>query len=108
MPLITYFLTVGSLLLGLLYYVTDVVAPAPQPFPVTQAAGLPPPFKAAPLQVAEPIAEPAVVAAKVAVAQPAAHPPKAARKHKSTATAVHAPKQLRYADYPPYVNGNVW
>ena len=46
MPLFSYFLIIGSVLTGLLFYANSVMVPEPLPFSVSQTIGLPQPYKA--------------------------------------------------------------
>ena len=46
MPVLSYFLIVGTALFGVLSLVSNRIEP--KPLPVTQTVGLPPPYKAAP------------------------------------------------------------
>jgi hypothetical protein len=112
-PVFKYFLTVGSLLCGLLYYASTVIEPASLPFNVAQTSGLPKPFKA---PVAEPpnpsvaaaeAPKPSLVAAKIEPSTQAKNR-KAMHKHKPTQIARPAQAQERYAGYPPNAVGSIW
>lgn len=46
MPVLSYFLIVGTALFGVLTLVSNRIEP--KPLPVTQTTGLPPPYKASP------------------------------------------------------------
>ncbi len=107
MPVFKYFLTVGSLLFGLLYYASSVIEPASLPFAVTQTSGLPKPYKAPAIEppkpsvaVAEP-PKPEIVAAKAESPAPAKNR-KAAYKRKPGQV------QERYARYLPSEAGSLW
>lgn len=113
MPVFKYFLSVGSLLCGLLYYASTVIEPASLPFHVAQTSGLPKPYKAPAVEppkpsvaVAEPL-KPAVVAAKI-------EPPAAAKnqravpKRKPAQVARPGQGRERYAGYPPNDFGSIW
>ena len=113
MPVFKYFLTVGSLLFGLLYYASSVIAPASLPFLVAQTSGLPQPYKA---PVVEP-PRPSVAVVEVPKAQPVAvkvespTPPKnrkAANKRQSPQAVRGRPGQERYAGYPANEAESIW
>lgn len=124
MPLFSYFLTAGSLLAGLMYYASSVMAPT-VPIHVSQISGLPPPFKAAPYNPPPPVA--AALAPKVvpvradtaAAAPQQTELPKPVRKakaaaavrpsHKTAGAVRPSANHVRYADYPPRVQqGFFW
>jgi hypothetical protein len=97
-PLVPYFLSVGSLLAALLFYANSMIVPAPLPFSVTQTSGLPTPYKP-PIAVAAEVPKSPVVVAKVEPPAVSAKKTKVARKQKSVHTAHRASPQQRYANY---------
>lgn len=82
MPVLQYFLVVGSVLTGLLFYTNSVMAPAALPFSVSQRLGLPEPYKT-PVVVVE-VPKPVIIAATVESPVESKKPLKEVRKHKPT------------------------
>jgi hypothetical protein len=48
MPILSYFLVIGTALVGLLFLVSHEIEPSGLPLGVSQMVGVPPPFKASP------------------------------------------------------------
>jgi hypothetical protein len=59
-PIFSYFLIVGSVLTGLLFFANSTIAPVPLPFSVSQRIGLPEASK--PLVVVAKVPNPEIVA----------------------------------------------
>lgn len=112
MPVFKYFLSVGSLLCGLLYYASSVIEPASLPFHVAQTSGLPKPYKAPAVEPPKPSLavaappKPAIVAAKIEPPAPANR--KAVHKRKPAQVARPGQGRERYAGYPPDNFGSIW
>ena len=108
LPVLQYFLIVGSVLAGLLFYANSVMTPAALPFSVSQKIGLPEAFKP-PVVVAED-PTPVVVATsvEVAVAVEVKKSAKTVRKHKATQAVRRSVEQGRYAAYPAREPGSIW
>ena len=106
MPVFSYFLVVGSVLTGLLFYADSVMVARPLPFSVSQKIGLPESYKAK-LVVAEAPTpkfsvtnvEPPVVVKK---------PVEAVRKHKTARVVRRLVPQQSYAAYPISEHGSIW
>jgi hypothetical protein len=62
-PVFSYFLIVGSVLTGLLFYADSVMVPGSLPFSTSQSTELPEPYKA-PVVVVE-VPKPVIIAATV-------------------------------------------
>ena len=92
MPLLSYFVVVGSVLLAAIVWLGDTLEPVPPPIAVSHTVGLPAPYKA-PIEIAlaPAIAEPVVA---MAVPMPAARPAKAIK------VAAVAPKQTKKVATP--------
>ena len=110
MPIFSYFLVVGSVLTGLLYYADKIIGPAPQPVAVSQRLGLPEPFK--PPVVMVDAREPAVIPVAVEAPVEAKKPVKVVRKRKPTQVVRQVVRQAgpqqRYAAYPLREHGSLW
>jgi hypothetical protein len=112
-PVLKYFLTVGSLLVGLLYYASSVIEPTSLPFHIAQTSGLPQPYKAPAVEPPRPSVAVAempkaqTVAAKVELVAPVKNR-KAANKRQSPQAVRARPEQERYAGYPPNDAGSIW
>jgi hypothetical protein len=112
-PVFKYFLTVGSLLVGLLYYASSVIEPASLPFHVAQTSGLPQPYKAPAVEPPRPsvavaeVPKAQTVAVKVEPVTPAKNR-KAANKRQSPQAVRARPGQERYAGYPSNEAGSIW
>jgi hypothetical protein len=112
-PVFKYFLTVGSLLVGLLYYASSVIEPASLPFHVAQTSGLPQPYKAAAVEPSRPsmavaeVPKAQTVAAKVELVTPAKNR-RSAGKRQSPQTVRARAEQERYAGYPQNDAGSIW
>ena len=105
MPLLSYFLVVGSVLAGLLFYAGDLVVPNPLPFSSSPQVGLPQPYRApkALVEFSKPEIKTATVEPHIEVEGPI----KAARSKPKRVVRQVAP-QDRYAAYPPRLFGRVW
>ena len=103
MPVLQYFLVVGSVLTGLLFYANSVMAPAALPFNVSQKDGLPEPYKAL-LIVPNPVIVETTVEPPVVVTKPV----EAARKHKTARVVRRLVPQQSYAAYPIREHGSTW
>ena len=106
MPVFLYFLIVGPLLGGLLFYADNVMVPVPLPFSVSQSIGLPEPYKA-PVVVAE-VPKPEIIATPVEPPADMKKLVKVVRKHKPTGIVRQATPQGRYAVYPAHEYGSIW
>jgi hypothetical protein len=115
MPILSYFLIVGSVLTGLLYFADSVMVAGPLPFSTSQRVGLPEPYKA-PAVVVE-VPKPEIIAATVEPPVEAKKPVKAvrqhkptrvARQHKSTRVVRRSVPQERYAAYPKREYRSIW
>ena len=106
MPVFSYFLIVGSVLTGLLFYANSVMVPGPLPFSNSQTIGLPEPYKA-PVVVVE-VPKPLIIAVTVEPPVEAKKSVKAVRKHKPTRVVRRSIPQGRYAAYPPREYGSMW
>ncbi len=106
MPVLQYFLVVGSVLTGLLFYANSAMFPAPLPFSVSQKNGLPEPYKA-PVVVAE-VPKPVIMATTVVPPVEVKKSLKAIRKHKPVQVVRQSVPQGRYAAYPPRELGSIW
>jgi hypothetical protein len=105
-PVFSYFLIVGSLLTGLLFFANSVMVAGPLPFSVSQTVGLPGSNKA-PVVVAED-PTPAIIATPV---QRPVEPKKLIKKvgkHKQTRVVRQVVPQGRYAAYPSREYGSLW
>jgi hypothetical protein len=105
-PVLQYFLVVGSVLTGLILYANSAMVPNALPFSVSQMNGLPEPYKA-PMIVAE-VPNPVIVATTVEPSVEVKKPVKAVRKHKPAQVARQSVPQGRYAAYPPREFGSIW
>jgi len=123
-PVLSYFLIVGSVLTGLLFYADSVMVAGPLPFSTSQRIGLPEPYKA-PVVVVE-VPKPEIIAATVEAPVEAKKPVKAVREHKPTRVVrqhkptrvvrQHKPTRVvrqsvpqeRYAAYPKREYGSIW
>jgi hypothetical protein len=87
LPVLAFFLAVGTVLLGLLMWAGETLPPMPDVIPVSQQVGIPEPFKAEDLPAAKvatqpvqsspappPTQKPAQVASAPESSQAAAHP----------------------------------
>lgn len=115
MPVFTYFSTVGSLLIGLLYYANSVMEPVPQSFPISQITGLPKPFKAPRSTTITTRHEHILAISKPPQVEAGATKPDLSTKTKNRKVASkHKPVQAaggtrqRYADYPQRELGSIW
>lgn len=99
-PIFSYFLIIGSVLTGLLFYANSVMVPSPPPFSVSQKIGLPEPYKA-PAVVAE-APKPAIFSITVEPAVKVKKSAKAAGKHKQMRVVRQVVREGRYAAYPPH------
>lgn len=106
MPVFSYFLIVGSVLTGLLFYANNVVVPEPLPFSVSQTTGLPEPYKA-PLVLVE-FPKPVLIAATIEHPVEAKNPVKIVGGHKPTQVVRQVVPQGNYAAYPPREFGSIW
>lgn len=106
MPVVQYFLIVGSVLTGLIFYANAVMVPAPLPFSVSQKNGLPEPYRA-PVTAAE---VPALVIIATTAEPPVEvkKPVKAVRQHRPAQVVRQTVPQGRYAAYPPRESGSIW
>jgi hypothetical protein len=98
-PVLLYFLIVGSALTGLLFFANSVMVPGPLPFSVSQTVGLPE-FHNPPMIVIEK-PKPVIIETTIATPIEAKKPVKAARKHQPTRIFGQVAPQGRYAAYPP-------
>jgi hypothetical protein len=105
-PVFSYFLIVGSVLTGLLFYANSVLTPISLPFAVSQRVGLPMPYKV-PVMVEIESPKPAIIAA-AAERLMAAKPIKAIRKRKANRVVNESLPKDRYAAYPPREYGKIW
>ena len=99
MPILSYFLIVGSVLTGLLFYADSVMVPVSLPFSTSQSIGLPKPYKV-PVVVVE-VPKPVIIATTVEPPVEAEKPVKEIRKHKPTRVVRQSVPQERYGAYPP-------
>ena len=106
MPILSYFLIVGSVLTGLLYFADSVMVAGPLPFSTSQRVGLPEPYKA-PVVVVE-VPKPEIIAATVEPPVEAKKSVKAVRQHKSTRVVRRSVPQERYAAYPKREYRSIW
>ena len=106
MPVLSYFLIVGSVLTGLLFCADSVMVPVSLPFSVSQRVGLPESYK--PPAVVVEVPKPAIIAATVESPVEAKKPVKAVRKHKPTRVVRQSVPQERYAVYPKHEYGSIW
>jgi len=94
-PVLSYFLIVGSVLAGLLFYAESVIVPVSLPFSTSQSIGLPKPYKV-PVVVVE-VPKPVIIVATVEPPVEAKKPVKEVRKHKPTRVVRQSVPQERYA-----------
>ncbi len=106
MPIFLYFLIVGPVLAGLLFYADNVMVPVPLPFSVSQRIGLPEPYKA-PAEAAE-VSKPEIIATPVEPPADMKKPVKVVRKHKPARVVRQATPEGRYAVYPAHEYGSIW
>jgi hypothetical protein len=101
MPIFSYFAVAGTVLLGLLLWVSNEIEPGPPPIATSQVVGLPKPFKAPP---DVPRNREAVLARADNPEPPAANIVKqvsATQKKKASRKVSKPPAQNRVAEYPP-------
>ena len=89
MPILSYFLIVGSVLTGLLFYADSVMVPVSLPFSTSQSIGLPEPYKA-PVVVVE-VPKPVIIAATV-------EPPLEAKGRLKKSVSI-SPRELSVSQY---------
>jgi hypothetical protein len=106
LPVFQYFLVVGSVLTGLIFYANSVMAPVPLPFSVSQRIGLPESGNA-PVVIDE-ASTPVIIATTVESTTEVKKPVKAVRKHKSVQIVRQPVPQGRFAEYPPRETGGIW
>ena len=106
MPVFSYFLIVGSVLTGLLFYADSVMVARPLPFSVSQKIGLPESYKAQ-VVVAE-VPTPKFSATNVEPPVVVKKPVEAARKHKTARIVRRLVPQQSYAAYPIREHGSIW
>jgi len=106
LPIFLYFLIVGPLLAGLLFYADNVMVPVPLPISVSQRIGLPEPYKA-PAFVAE-VPKPEVIATPVKPPADVKKSIKVVREHRPAGIVPQATPQGRYAVYPAHESGSTW
>jgi hypothetical protein len=104
--LLQYFLVVGSVLTGLLFYANNVIVPVSLPFSVSQKMGLPETSKA--LVEVTKAPNPEIVVTSVAPSVETKMPIKLVRGRKPTRIVRRSIPQGRYAAYPPREPGSVW
>ena len=106
MPVVQYFLIVGSVLTGLIFYANDVLVSAPLAISVSQKTGLPEPYRAR-VTVAE-VPAPVIVATTAEPPVEVKKPAKAVRQHRAAQVVRQTILQGRYAAYPPRESGSIW
>ena len=106
MPVLKYFLVLGSGLIGLLFYANSVMVPAPLPFSVSQKIGLPDAYKAPVVLAEDP--KPVVVATTVEPAVEVKKPIKPIRKRKPAQVVHQLVTQGHYAAYPSREPVSIW
>jgi hypothetical protein len=102
-PVFSYFLIVGSVLTGLLFYANSVLAPLPPPFAVSQRVGLPKPYKTPEIE----FLNPAIIVATTDRSIEA-KPIKTIRKRKATRIVKESLPKDHYAAYPTREYGKTW
>ncbi|HSP61938.1 MAG TPA: hypothetical protein VLQ90_03050 [Pyrinomonadaceae bacterium] len=105
MPIFSYFLIVGSVLTGLLFYADSVMDPSSLPFSVSQRIGLPKPYET---PVVADVPKPEITAAIVEPPVEVKKLIKAGRKRQSARIVRHSVRQQRYATYPEREYGSIW
>jgi hypothetical protein len=105
-PVFSYFLIIGSVLTGLLFYANSVMVPEPLPFSISQTIGLPKPYKAPTVIVESPT--PAVIATTIEQPVEAKKPVKVVRRYKTTRVVRQTLRQERYAADPLRPSGSIW
>lgn len=106
MPVFSYFLIVGSVLAGLLFYADSVMVARPLPFSVSQKIGLPESHKTQ-VVVAE-VPKPKFSATNVEPPVVVKKPVEAARKHNTAQVVRRLVPQQSYAAYPIREHGSIW
>ena len=106
MPVFQYFLVVGSVLTGLIFYANSVMVPDALPFSVSQNNGLPAPYRA-PVVVAE-APRPVIIATIVEQTAKVKKLFKAVPEHRSAQVVPQPGPQVRYAAAPPHEHGSLW
>jgi hypothetical protein len=106
LPVLKYFLVVGTGLIGLLFYANSVMAPAPLPFSVSQKIGLPEAYKTPVIEAEDP--KPVIVATTIDPPVQVKKSVKAIRKHKPAQVVRQPVAQGHYAAYPPREPGSIW
>jgi hypothetical protein len=104
-PVFQYFLVVGSVLTGLIFYANSVMAPVPLPFSVSQRIGLPESGNA-PVVIGE-ASTAVIVATTIEPTTEAKKPVKAIRKNKSVQIVRQPVPQGRFAGYQPRETGGI-
>jgi len=104
MPIFSYFLLVGTVLTGLLFYANNVMAPVTLPFSVSQKMGLPGSSKAPVAFINAP--NPEIVVTSVVLAVEANKPVKLVRERKPTRIVRQPIPQGHFAAYPPHEFGS--
>jgi hypothetical protein len=103
-PVFSYFLIVGSVLTGLLFYADSVMVARPLPFSVSQKIGLPESYKTQVVVAEVPKLSATNVEPPVVVKKPV----EAARKHKTARVVRRLVPQQSYAAYPIREHGSIW
>ena len=106
MPVFSYFLAVGSVLTGLLYYASNAMAPVPLPFSVSQKMGLPGSSRAPAVFIIAP--NPEIALTSVAPSVKANKPVKLVRERKVARIVRQPVPQGHFAAYPPREFGSIW
>ena len=97
MPVCSYFIVVGSVLAGLLFWVSDAIEPKNAPLKISQTVGVPKPF------AAQPEPSPGVTAVNFAAEheRPQTSPVKTVDgKRKQKATSKYLPQRTWFAEFP--------
>jgi hypothetical protein len=99
MPLFSYFTVVGTIVLGLLFWLGGEIEPNSSPLKTSQTVGAPRPFKAGPEPPTDRITSTNFAAA---YAKPSLKPVKAAEAHREKKISSHskAPTSSLLAEYP--------
>jgi hypothetical protein len=105
-PVLQYFLVVGSVLTGLIFYANKVIAPVSLPFSVSQRMGLPETSKVPVVFNRAP--DPEIVLTSVGPTVEAKASAKLIGKRKPTRVVREVKPQGHYAAYPPHVYGSIW
>ena len=106
MPVLQYFLVVGSVLTGLLFYANNVMAPVPLPFSVSQKIGLPENSKVSVVSNRAP--NPEIVVTSVGPPVEAKRTVKLIAKRKPPRVVREVIPQGHYAAYSPREYGSIW